>query len=140
MTIFAKWLGDEGRFAFSLTDNGGQRISEGARDALLLSESVGKLLVPDENGFPIAVDAPGPTDEQLADEERSWRDRTFLTASGIRDRHRDELELGIPTTLLPEQFKELLAYMQALREWPQSSDFPLFECRPAAPVWLEWLT
>lgn len=137
--IYAKWIDADGRFAFSLTDNGGQSISEGDRDVLLLSESAGKVLVPDENGFPVAIDAPGPTDEQLADGERLWRDQAFLTSSSIRDRHRDELELGRPTTLSPEQFKELLTYMQALREWPQSSDFPLFECRPAAPVWLEWL-
>ncbi|MGE8350124.1 MAG: phage tail protein [Pseudomonas protegens] len=139
MSIYAKWVEGDGRFAFSLTDNGGQSISASDRDALLLSESAGKNLVPDERGFPVAIDAPGPTGEQLADNERAWRDRTLLTAAGIRDRHRDELELDRPTALSPEQFKGLLGYMQALREWPQSPDFPLLERRPVAPLWLEWL-
>ena len=37
-------------------------------------------------------------------------------------RHRDQVELGIPTTLTAEQYAELLTYRQALRDFPETVD------------------
>lgn len=68
-------------------------------------------------------------------EERAWRDGALPVPCAARDRHRDELELGIGTTLTAEQFAELLAYIQQLRDWPQSELFPAVEHRPVPPYW-----
>jgi hypothetical protein len=95
----------------------------------------GKVRAHDEQGLPYLVDAP----VQLSDleaQERQWRDSELMTATGMRDRHRDQLEIEVETTLTAEQFRELLLYMQALRDWPQSPYFPVIEQRPAAPPWI----
>lgn len=68
--------------------------------------------------------------------ERAWRDGLLGGLFAPRDRHRDEVDLGIATTLTPEQFAELLAYIQQLRDWPQSEQFPHVEYRPSPPAWL----
>ncbi|MEN5255244.1 phage tail assembly chaperone [Pseudomonas protegens] len=71
-----------------------------------------------------------------ATEERNWRDVELTSVLWLRERHRDQLEIEAPTTLTAGQFKELLVYMQALRDWPQSLDFPAIQRRPAAPEWI----
>jgi hypothetical protein len=71
------------------------------------------------------------------DFERQWRDRQLVATTGPRDRHRDELELGRETTLAPEQYAALLVHIQALRDWPESSDFPDSSARPVAPDWFD---
>lgn len=133
--IYSKWIEADGRFAFSLTDNGGQKLTEAARDELLADEADGKVLSPDAQGFPVALDPPDRA-IQLAEKERTWRDQVMATLMGLRDRHRDQLQIEIDTTLTDEQFKELLVHMQALRDWPQSSDFPDNQYRPSLPLWL----
>lgn len=74
--------------------------------------------------------------EMLADAERSWRDAELASVTWLRDRHRDQVELSADTTLTAEQFNELLAYMQLLRDWPQSAAFPNVSHRPLAPSWI----
>jgi hypothetical protein len=137
--VWAKWVVEDGRFGFSLGDNGGHQITEAFRDALLADEAAGRLIIPDSRGFPTTVAPPGPTPEQLAEDEREWRDQELSKMMGIRDRHRDQLELGGTTTLSDEQFKGLLAYMQRLRDWPQSAAFPATDQRPEMPDWLTQL-
>ena len=73
--------------------------------------------------------------EQQAD-GRAWRDNAIESVKWLRERHRDELDLALEPTFSTEQFKELLLYMQALRDWPQSPDFPDIELRPIAPSWI----
>jgi hypothetical protein len=67
---------------------------------------------------------------------RAWRDAEIARIAWLRDRHRDELEMSAETTITTEQYVELLAYIKALRDWPQSSTFPAEEERPVAPQWL----
>lgn len=69
--------------------------------------------------------------------EREWRDAVLADTSWLRDRHRDQREIEVATTLSSEQFKELLVYMQGLRDWPQSPDFPNSEGRPVSPDWID---
>ncbi|MFT0869658.1 phage tail protein [Pseudomonas sp. CAM1A] len=76
------------------------------------------------------------TEEFKEARERGWRVNTLLGIQWIRDRHRDQVDLGVTPTLTSEQFNELLAYLQALRDWPQSEHFPEVERRPAAPPWI----
>lgn len=70
------------------------------------------------------------------DAERSWRDGELASLMWLRERHRDQLEIAVDTTLSGEQFTELLHYMQDLRDWPQSPGFPDSEHRPVAPAWI----
>lgn len=75
--------------------------------------------------------------EALAKAERVWRDTELAGLVWLRDRHRDQLEIGVTTTLTAEQFSELLVFMQALRDWPQSEAFPDTSERPVAPAFLD---
>ncbi|RBJ82158.1 hypothetical protein C3L29_012815 [Pseudomonas sp. MWU12-2534b] len=86
----------------------------------------------DESSPELSVHSPS----QLAATERAWRDMELASVMWLRERHWDQLEIEAPTSIDGEQFKELLTYMQALRDWPQSPDFPLFERRPVAPPWI----
>ncbi len=72
--------------------------------------------------------------------ERQWRDVELETVQWLRDRHRDEQDLGRPTTLSNEQFTEFLVYLQALRDWPVAKAFPDAQQRPKLPVWIELYT
>jgi len=68
--------------------------------------------------------------------ERAWRDAEIESVKWLRDRHRDEVDSARPTTLSTEQSGELLDYVQALRDWPASVDFPNMDARPVAPAWI----
>lgn len=76
------------------------------------------------------------TEEALVVAERSYRDQELTGVAWLRDRHRDQLEIEVTTTLSTDQFRALLVYMQALRDWPQSPEFPESERRPIAPPWI----
>ncbi len=76
------------------------------------------------------------SEEERRAAERQWRDVELAARQWIRERHRDEQDLGRPTTLSNEQFTELLAYLQALRDWPQAEAFPGSAYRPVAPGWI----
>ncbi|WP_325918046.1 phage tail assembly chaperone [Pseudomonas frederiksbergensis] len=68
--------------------------------------------------------------------ERAWRDAEIVRVAWVRDRHRDEVELAMPTTITAEQYAELLAYIRALRDWPAGAEFPAADHRPPAPEWI----
>lgn len=76
------------------------------------------------------------TSEQIIAAERVWRDEQVDATEWLVTRHRDEQYMQLPTTLTAEQFAELLAYRQALRDWPQTEVFPDPTQRPVAPPWL----
>lgn len=104
--------------------------------ALLNGLREGRLIYLDDRGRPVLGSIPVQAGPDLSAQERSWRDQVMLAAIGLRDRHRDQLEIGGATTLTSEKFNELLLYIQALRDWPQSPDFPDIERRPVAPAWI----
>lgn len=80
---------------------------------------------------------PIPAIEQRDElKERAWRDSQFSSVTWLRDRHRDEMELGLTPTLTDDEFKELLKYMQTLRNWPQDAGFPQAQQRPHVPQWV----
>ena len=71
-----------------------------------------------------------------SDAARAWRDTEIIRVTWLRDRHRDETEIGSDTTLTVEQYAELLAYIKALRDWPAALEFPTEESRPVVPEWV----
>jgi len=95
----------------------------------------GKIRAHDEQGLPYLIDAPVQLPD-LETQEREWRDAELSAVMWLRDRHRDQLDIGAATSLTADQFNELLVYIQALRDWPQSPDFPALDQRPAAPPWI----
>jgi hypothetical protein len=108
-------------------------ISETLYVSVIGNPPFGKVRAHDEHGLPYLVDAPEPDPEVP---ERAWRDGELTGVLWLRDRHRDQLEISDSTTLETEQFSELLAYVQILRDWPQSPDFPDSQFRPTAPDWI----
>jgi len=51
--VYAKWVDDDSRFAFSLVDNGGYKLTLDERDALIAGEAGGLCIVPDASGRPV---------------------------------------------------------------------------------------
>lgn len=101
---------------------------------------VGELR-PESVPLPV-IDTPVVTPEIISDQQepllaaRTWRRSSLSATEWWVTRHRDEQELGRGTTLKAGQYLELLEYRQALRDWPDSSDFPSVVSRPSAPTWL----
>lgn len=112
------------------------RISEDRYMAVIASPPLGKVRDHDAAGLPVLIEPPPASADDLAEQERQWRDAGLLAVTWLRDRHRDQLDIGAETTLTPGQFGELLVYMQALRDWPQAEAFPAVEQRPAPPPWI----
>lgn len=105
--------------------------SDGSQDSYIGADLV---LMTDEQ-VEVHVNPPVPH-EQIEAAEREWRDAAVTAVLWLRERHRDEQDLQRSTTLTPAQFAELLNYLQALRDWPQSEAFPAIEHRPVAPPWI----
>lgn len=103
---------------------------------LLTGQSVGKVIFWGDDGYPILIDPPPPSADELAAQERQWRDRQLSLSDGVVTRHRDELEEGVEPTLTAAQYTELQAYRRQLRNWPEAGEFPLVDHRPVAPPWL----
>lgn len=115
-------------------------ISKERYEELRDGQSGLKRIALDADGIPALIDVAVNADELAANRERNWRDSEIVRVQWLRERHRDELELSSPTSLSAEQYSELLTYLQLLRDWPQSLDFPVQELRPAQPSWLFELT
>lgn len=93
----------------------------------------GKVRGHDESGLPILID---PSTDELAEAERGWRDAEIERVLWLRERHRDEVDRARETTLSADQFGELLDYIQLLRDWPASAEFPDKAHRPVVPDWV----
>jgi len=134
--MYAKWIEEDGRFAFELIDNGGIEISDEDHAALFEPRLEGRIIGRGPDGCPQLQAPPLPTPAELSLVERAWRNRQLSLTDEMVTRHRDELEDGGETTLSVERYAELQAYRRALRNWPEAGDFPLNEHRPLAPPWL----
>ena len=93
------------------------------------SEQGGLFAIPEEEALELAS-RPVPISD-LRFSERKWRDAQLSEVTWLRERHRVQREIEVSTVLSDAHFKELLIYIQSLRDWPQSSDFPNSEHRPA---------
>lgn len=111
-------------------------ITAEIRQQLLDGNAKGQSVAADEHGYPILVDVPPASAEELASQERQWRDAQLALSDGVVSRHRDELEESQETTLTADQYAELQSYRRALRNWPEAGEFPLIDHRPPAPLWL----
>ena len=88
-------------------------------------------------GLPYLTAPSPPTGAELSKSERAWRDNEIDRVKWLRERHRDEQDTGRSTSIDAVQFDELLEYVQKLRDWPESIQFPAKESRPLAPNWID---
>lgn len=109
-------------------------VTEAQRRELHAGICRGMIVVLEEGALELREPPEDP--DAAANTERAWRDNELANTVWLRDRHRDQLDIGVETTLSSDQFNELLVYMQALRDWPQSPAFPATEQRPVAPAWI----
>lgn len=122
---------------FSALPDDAVSITAEQHQALLAGQGGAEIILADDEGRPVLSAPPPPSPEQRAAAERGWRDSRLTSVQWLRDRHRDELELGREPTLSAIEFEELLAYIQSLRDWPQAEDFPAPEYRPVVPEWID---
>ncbi|CAI8892250.1 Phage tail protein [Pseudomonas sp. IT-347P] len=148
----ARYARVENGVAVELIDTGDYAISQLFAPAFVET----MVLVPEgkpiEIGAPIGelrqeiaplpiVDNPVISTEAIIEEQeplaaaRTWRQSSLSATEWWVTRHRDEQALGRGTTLKAAQYLELLEYRQALRDWPDSSQFPSVVSRPTAPEW-----
>ncbi|SMF92348.1 hypothetical protein SAMN02982917_0570 [Azospirillum oryzae] len=70
---------------------------------------------------------PIPPEEIAAAEaakRRAERDAAMPEALNILSRHRNQRDYGITTTLTEEQAAAWAAYLQGLRDYPETGEFP----------------
>jgi len=111
-------------------------IPDDRYDQVIANPAFGKIRAHAPDGLPTLIDPPPATIEERTAAERLWRDAQIESVRWLRERHRDEVDSARPTTLTAEQSGELLDYVQALRDWPQTAAFPAVEFRPMAPSWI----
>lgn len=100
-------------------------ITRETRDKLMTAQHRdGKLIRPDANGYPVAVDPPPPSDEFLAKLARGQRD-VLLTASDWTQ----QPDVQHP----PDVAAAWRTYRQALRDITSQPGFPQNVIWPVAP-------
>lgn len=102
----------------------GAEVSDDEVQALLQAEQNGKVIQADANGKPVAVDPPPPSTEQCCAAKRAERDHLLASTQWLVDRHREQMDGDLPTSITPAQYKGLLAFRQALRDLPNQAGFP----------------
>ncbi|HDO1383572.1 TPA: hypothetical protein P2R06_001852 [Aeromonas veronii] len=66
---------------------------------------------------------------------RADRDVILSSSMWVVERHRGQVDLEGETSITNQQYKELLLYHQALRDWPNQSSWPYIQM-PPEPDWL----
>lgn len=117
---------------------GAVEITRAQYAELFAGQASGKVISASASGQPVLND-PVISPQALASRERAWRDNVLQDTQWLVWRDAEELEVGEGTTLRTEEFKQLLAYRQALRDWPTDPEFPDVQARPVEPDWLEGL-
>lgn len=80
---------------------------------------------------------PEPTVDQKKKNIRSVRDSYISGIEWRVSRYRDQVDADIQTTDTTEEYQSILAYMQYLRDYPESSE-TWYEQNPM--TWEEWQT
>lgn len=93
------------------------------------------MMASDDNGYPCWIASPSLSRESIMVICRARRDAALADTGWIVERHRDQLDQQIVTTITAEKYTELLTYRQILRDWPAQPGWPDIEM-PEAPEWL----
>ncbi|MFP0198086.1 phage tail assembly chaperone [Pseudomonas sp. PHC1] len=117
---------------------GAVEITHAQYAELFAGQAIGKIISATASGQPVLTD-PVISPEAAISHERAWRNAVLRDTQWLVFRDAEELEVGEGTTLRADEFKQLLAYRQALRDWPNDPEFPDALARPVEPDWLEGL-
>ena len=117
---------------------GAVEITQAQYIELFAGQAAGKVISATATGQPV-LGEPQVSPVALIALERGWRNNVLQSTQWLVLRDAEELEMGEGTTLRSEEFKQLLTYRQALRDWPDNPDFPDTRSRPVEPDWLEGL-
>lgn len=83
------------------------------------------------------VEIPGPTIEELQNQRRGVRDSYLNGIEWRVDRYKDQLALGVPTNDTETTYRQVLQYMQYLRDYPNNLGGNWWEKDPL--TFDEWL-
>lgn len=112
-------------------------ITSEYHNELLTGQSNGMVISHDEDGYPILVPAAGPTNDQLAVEARSERDRQlrdiYDRGLNMAKRVRDLSTTTEQTEYAAAKILELHEYAIALQEIPEQPGFPVTIVWPEIP-------
>jgi len=115
MTIYAKWIAADGRFAFSPDNNGGVQITTEEHAALLAGQSAGKVIAADSSGRPALQDPPPMTEEQMREAEIA-QDKAYLASTDyIVTKIAEAMALGQDTAPLLDQYASELDQRELAR-------------------------
>ncbi|QIY81517.1 phage tail assembly chaperone [Chromobacterium violaceum] len=114
-------------------------ISIATRDALLQgeSQSFGEKVINWTTSPPTLIDRPAPSGDILAQEARFKRDNLLQGCQWLVQRHRDQIDASIATTLTTAQYAQLQSYRESLRNLPQQSGFPDSITWPSPPGFIK---
>ncbi|GAB6177970.1 hypothetical protein JCM16814_28610 [Desulfobaculum senezii] len=118
------------------------KITDAEHRALLDAQARGKLIQPDANGRPVAVDPPPPpepTEAELAERARAERDRLMREAYDpavmqLLRKRRVVVAASGDTAGIDAQLAAWDAYANALESVPDQPEFPRVIDWPTAPT------
>lgn len=99
-----------------------------------ISAPEGKMLGKDSNGRPVFIDAIKSTEQQEI-EARAARDNELTSSLWVSQRYEQQVKINHSPEISENQYIELLAYHQALRDWPAQPGWPDIDM-PPEPDWL----
>lgn len=99
-----------------------------------ISAPEGKTLGMDNYGSPVFIDAVKST-EQKETEARAARDNELTSSLWVSQRYEQQVKINHSPEISENQYIELLAYHQELRDWPAQPGWPDIDM-PPAPDWL----
>lgn len=76
---------------------------------------------------------PSKTTDQLSAEARLKRDQLLNNTYWLVERHRNQLDANLTTSITDVEFMEILTYQQELRDVPAQFDFPEEITWPTVP-------
>jgi hypothetical protein len=104
-------------------------ITDEEHASLLEAQSRGRIIDTGKDGKPIARDL---NDKELSVGRKRARDQLLTETDWLVNRHRDEIDSDITTTLSSDQYRSLQEWRVALRNLTEHPDFPRvqFPTRP----------
>lgn len=117
----------------AIRSGGAWEVVEDHRDKVIYRDGVATRITNlgplPEGASPEAPPPPEPTEAQLWVAFRGERDARLSAALSLLDRHRNQADFGLPTTLAADAAKAWALYAQALRDLPETTT------DPASPDW-----
>lgn len=104
----------------------GTSFKEDVTERKMLGNKLMRFFVIGDKPKPIIIEPmpiPEPTEEELKANKRMERNILLQDTQNRIDRYRNQKELGVETTDSEEVYKQLLAYTQYLRDYPNGESW-----------------